>query len=103
MITQEGIREALRGVKDPEIGRPIEDIGMLQAIEVDGGAVTVRVLITIEGCCAQPSSRCWLGPSVMPDGPQLPTLNTVSTIPVTGLNTATPLCVASPLSSGTEI
>src|SRR5207245_1131181 len=26
------------------------DIGMLQAIEVDGGTVTVRVLITIEGC-----------------------------------------------------
>jgi ATP-binding protein involved in chromosome partitioning len=50
VITQERIREALRGVKDPEIGRPIEDIGMLQAIEVDGGTVTVRVLITIEGC-----------------------------------------------------
>ena len=50
MVTEERIREALRGVMDPEIGRPIEDIGMLQGIDVDGGAVTVRVLITIEGC-----------------------------------------------------
>jgi ATP-binding protein involved in chromosome partitioning len=35
---------------DPEIGRPIEDIGMLEAIGVDDGRVEVRVLITIEGC-----------------------------------------------------
>src|SRR5439155_8243036 len=33
-----------------ETGRPIEDIGMLQAIELDGGVVRVSVLITIEGC-----------------------------------------------------
>ena len=50
MVTEEQIREALRSVMDPEIGRPIEDIGMLQGIEVEGGAVRVRVLITIEGC-----------------------------------------------------
>jgi ATP-binding protein involved in chromosome partitioning len=50
VVTEERIRDALRSVMDPEIGRPIEDIGMLQGIEVDGGAVTVRVLITIEGC-----------------------------------------------------
>ena len=35
---------------DPEIGRPIEEIGMLRGIEVDGGTVRVDVLITIEGC-----------------------------------------------------
>jgi ATP-binding protein involved in chromosome partitioning len=35
---------------DPEIGRPIEDIGMLEDIEIDGGTVRVHVLITIEGC-----------------------------------------------------
>jgi ATP-binding protein involved in chromosome partitioning len=48
--TQEKVREALRSVLDPEIGRPIEDIGMLKSIEVDGGTVSVHVLITIEGC-----------------------------------------------------
>jgi ATP-binding protein involved in chromosome partitioning len=35
---------------DPEIGRPIEDLGMLRGVEVDGDRVTVDVLITIEGC-----------------------------------------------------
>ena len=50
MVTEAQVREALRSVLDPEIGRPIEDIGMLQDIEVDGGVVRVDVLITIEGC-----------------------------------------------------
>jgi ATP-binding protein involved in chromosome partitioning len=50
MVSEAQVREALRSVNDPEIGRPIEDIGMLKSIEVDGGAVTVHVLLTIEGC-----------------------------------------------------
>jgi ATP-binding protein involved in chromosome partitioning len=50
LATTEEVRAALRNVLDPEINRPIEDIGMLQNIEVDGGTVRVSVLITIEGC-----------------------------------------------------
>jgi ATP-binding protein involved in chromosome partitioning len=50
MTTREDVRQALRGVMDPEIGRPIEDIGMLKDIEIEGGTVRVHVLITIEGC-----------------------------------------------------
>jgi ATP-binding protein involved in chromosome partitioning len=50
MITEAQVREALRSVNDPEIGRPIEDIGMLESIQVDGGHVRVHVLLTIEGC-----------------------------------------------------
>ena len=50
MVTEAAVREALRAVLDPEIGRPIEDIGMLRGIDVDGGVVNVDVLITIEGC-----------------------------------------------------
>ena len=50
VITQEEVRTALRSVLDPEIGRPIEEIGMLKGIQVDGGLVHVDVLITIEGC-----------------------------------------------------
>ena len=50
MITEEQIRASLRNVLDPEIGKPIEDIGMLQGIEVNDGSVRVHVLITIEGC-----------------------------------------------------
>jgi ATP-binding protein involved in chromosome partitioning len=50
VTTEAQVREALRSVLDPEIGRPIEDIGMLEGIEVDGSLVRVHVLITIEGC-----------------------------------------------------
>jgi ATP-binding protein involved in chromosome partitioning len=50
MVTEEQVRQALRNVLDPEIGKPIEDIGMLQGIEVNDGSVRVHVLITIEGC-----------------------------------------------------
>ena len=50
MVTEEQVRQALRNVLDPEIGKPIEDIGMLQGIDVQDGLVRVHVLITIEGC-----------------------------------------------------
>jgi ATP-binding protein involved in chromosome partitioning len=50
MPTKEEVRQALRNVLDPEIGRPIEDIGMLRDIEVDGGHITVHVWLTIDGC-----------------------------------------------------
>src|SRR5919106_2959655 len=50
VVTEEKVREALRNVLDPEIGKPIEDIGMLKGIEVDGGNVRVFVLLTIAGC-----------------------------------------------------
>jgi ATP-binding protein involved in chromosome partitioning len=50
LVTEDQVREALRSVNDPEIGRPIEDLGMLQGVQVDDGLVRVHVLITIEGC-----------------------------------------------------
>jgi ATP-binding protein involved in chromosome partitioning len=50
MPTKEEVRAALRNVLDPEIGKPIEDIGMLKDIEIDGGTVRVFVLLTIDGC-----------------------------------------------------
>jgi ATP-binding protein involved in chromosome partitioning len=50
MVTEEQVRQALRGVNDPEIGKPIEDLGMLQGIRVDDGTVTVQILLTVAGC-----------------------------------------------------
>ncbi|HEY1335446.1 MAG TPA: Mrp/NBP35 family ATP-binding protein, partial [Myxococcaceae bacterium] len=50
MPTKEDVRQALRSVMDPEIHQPIEDIGMLKDIEIDGGTVRVFVLLTIDGC-----------------------------------------------------
>ena len=50
MATEQQVREALRQVLDPEIGKPIEDLGMLKGVVVEGGNVRVHVLLTIAGC-----------------------------------------------------
>jgi ATP-binding protein involved in chromosome partitioning len=45
------IRVALHRVDDPEIHRPITDLGMVDGIEVDAaGRVDVRILLTVAGC-----------------------------------------------------
>ena len=45
------IRKALHRVDDPEIRRPITELGMVDGIEVEAaGRVRVRVLLTVPGC-----------------------------------------------------
>jgi ATP-binding protein involved in chromosome partitioning len=45
------IRQALQRVDDPEIRRPITDLGMVDGIDVDAeGRACVRVLLTVSGC-----------------------------------------------------
>ena len=45
------IRAALATVNDPEIRRPITDLGMVESVEADElGVVSVRVLLTVAGC-----------------------------------------------------
>lgn len=45
------IRQALHGVEDPEIRRPITELGMVDDITADdAGHVFVRVLLTVSGC-----------------------------------------------------
>ncbi|MGH3509382.1 MAG: Mrp/NBP35 family ATP-binding protein [Nocardioidaceae bacterium] len=45
------VQAALSTVIDPEIRRPITDLGMVEKVEVDdAGVVHVRVLLTVAGC-----------------------------------------------------
>ncbi len=47
----EPINAALATVNDPEIHRPITELGMVDDVTIaDGGAVTVTVLLTVSGC-----------------------------------------------------
>lgn len=47
----DAVLTALAGVKDPEIHRPITDLGMVDDVTIeDDGFVRVRVLLTIAGC-----------------------------------------------------
>jgi ATP-binding protein involved in chromosome partitioning len=49
-VTEEQVREALGTVNDPEIKRPITELGMVDAITLTPGLVTVRLLLTVSGC-----------------------------------------------------
>ncbi len=45
------VQAALATVNDPEIKRPITEIGMVDSVEIDDtGKVAVRVLLTVAGC-----------------------------------------------------
>ena len=50
MISEPAVREALHGVRDPEIGKPIDEIHMLGDVEIDGSTVRVRVDLTVAAC-----------------------------------------------------
>jgi ATP-binding protein involved in chromosome partitioning len=45
------VNAALATVIDPELRRPITELGMVDSVEIsDGGAVRLTVLLTIAGC-----------------------------------------------------
>ncbi len=49
-LTEAGIREALRDVQDPEIGRDLISLNMIRGVQIDGPHVTVGVALTTAGC-----------------------------------------------------
>ena len=46
----ERIHEALQGVSDPELHRPLPELGMVQSVEFDNGIAAITILLTISGC-----------------------------------------------------
>ena len=48
--TQDQVRQTLGRVIDPELRRPITDLGMVESVEIEDGVVTVGVLLTVAGC-----------------------------------------------------
>jgi ATP-binding protein involved in chromosome partitioning len=49
--TREQVDAALATVQDPEIKRPITELGMVESVEVDdAGLVRLTVLLTVSGC-----------------------------------------------------
>ena len=45
------ITAALATVNDPEIRKPVTDLGMVERVDIDeAGAVFVKILLTISGC-----------------------------------------------------
>lgn len=51
MATEDAVLEALATVNDPEINRPITELGMVKSVEIGAdGAVAVTVYLTVSGC-----------------------------------------------------
>ena len=50
VVTEDQVREALATVDDPEIKRPITELGMVDTITIDDADITVRLLLTVAGC-----------------------------------------------------
>ncbi len=48
--TQAQVAQALGSVLDPEIRRPITDLGMVKGVEISGGEVRVEVYLTVAAC-----------------------------------------------------
>jgi len=53
LVTKEQILNALKDVFDPEIGRSIVDLNMVDNINIDGSTVMVDIKLTIKGCPLQ--------------------------------------------------
>ncbi|MFT4110561.1 Mrp/NBP35 family ATP-binding protein [Propionicimonas sp.] len=50
-VLVDAVQQALSTVIDPEIRRPITDLGMVESVEVDAdGTASVGILLTIAGC-----------------------------------------------------
>ena len=49
-FSEAGVREALRDVRDPEIGRDLISLNMVRGVRIEDGAVTVGVALTTAGC-----------------------------------------------------
>ncbi len=50
MPTEEQVREVLATVDDPEIDKPITELGMVEEIVIEDRRVGVRVKLTVPGC-----------------------------------------------------
>jgi metal-sulfur cluster biosynthetic enzyme len=54
VLNEEIARNALRQVKDPELEMNIVELGLVYDVEIDDGAVRVRMTLTSPGCPAGP-------------------------------------------------
>ncbi|WP_374999998.1 Mrp/NBP35 family ATP-binding protein [Aeromicrobium sp. CTD01-1L150] len=49
-VTEDAVRKALDSVNDPEIKRPITELGMVETITIEDTSIVVRLLLTVAGC-----------------------------------------------------
>ena len=50
MATEEQVLERLATVDDPEINKPITELGMVEQVVIEGARVGVKIKLTVPGC-----------------------------------------------------
>jgi ATP-binding protein involved in chromosome partitioning len=50
MVTSDDVLKTLEGVRDPELGGNIVELGMISRVAIDGSGVTVGIALTIAEC-----------------------------------------------------
>jgi ATP-binding protein involved in chromosome partitioning len=50
MSTIEAINQALNKVIDPELHKPLPELGMVESVDFDSGLAKLKILLTISGC-----------------------------------------------------
>lgn len=50
MVTKDDVLKALEGVRDPELGGNVVELGMISDVKVDGSAVEIGLALTIAEC-----------------------------------------------------
>lgn len=64
MVTEERVREALKGVWDPELGVNVVDLGLIYDIDIQDGVVKVKMTLTTQGCPLHESMPEWVREAV---------------------------------------
>jgi ATP-binding protein involved in chromosome partitioning len=49
-VTEQQVREALAGVIDPELKRPVTELDMVRGVRISGDEVAVTIALTVQGC-----------------------------------------------------
>ena len=49
-LTEKDVLEALKGVKDPDLGRDLVDLGMIKNVRIGDGVVALAVNLTTPAC-----------------------------------------------------
>ena len=49
-LTERAVLDALKGVKDPEIGRDLVDLGMIKNVRIEGDVIALMVNLTTPAC-----------------------------------------------------
>lgn len=50
MVSKDAVMKVLSGIDDPELKRPLTELDMVKGVAIDGGEVSIDILLTVPGC-----------------------------------------------------